>query len=80
MLDLDAGPREVSPLDTLALHTAQHQLARGITTFGDAYNKVDTTSSAVPTWVRRYFYLHTVVGYVLAAFLLAALSQLTSVQ
>jgi len=48
--------------------------------FGDAYNKVDTTSSAVPTWVRRYFYLHTVVGYVLAAFLLAALSQLTSVQ
>lgn len=48
--------------------------------FGDAYNKVDTTSSAVPGWVRRYFYIHTVVGYVLAAFLVAALSQLTSVQ
>ena len=47
--------------------------------FGDAYNKVDTTSADVDPWVRRYFYLHAIVGYVLAAFLVAALSQLTNV-
>jgi hypothetical protein len=47
--------------------------------FGDAYNKVDTTSAAVAPWVRRYFYVHAIVGYVLAAFLVAALSQLTNV-
>jgi hypothetical protein len=37
----------------------------------------DDIEAGLTGWVRRYFYLHKVVGYVLAGFLLAGLAGLT---
>jgi hypothetical protein len=42
--------------------------------FGQAYSQVDVTSKRVAWYVRWYFYLHAVVGYVLAAALVVAVS------
>jgi hypothetical protein len=42
--------------------------------FGKAYAEVDVTSTRVPRYVRWYFYLHAILGYVLAAALVAAVS------
>jgi hypothetical protein len=47
-------------------------------TFGKGYEDVDLTSKAVPWWVRWYFYVHAVLGYILAAFLLTALAKITT--
>ncbi len=49
-----------------------------LVSFGEAYSKVDTTSTAVPRGVRWYFYIHSILGYILAAFLLAALTRVTT--
>lgn len=46
--------------------------------FGERYGKVDVTSGSIPTFVRRYFYVHVVLGYVLAAYIAAALARITS--
>ena len=46
--------------------------------FGERFSKVDVTSGNVPPFVRRYFYVHVVVGYVLAAYVAAALARITS--
>jgi uncharacterized protein YjbI with pentapeptide repeats len=46
--------------------------------FGKSYSEIDVTSSAVPKRVRWYFYLHAVLGYMLAAFLLTALAKITT--
>jgi hypothetical protein len=46
--------------------------------FGKSYSEIDVTSSAVPKWVRWYFYVHAVLGYILVAFLLAALARITT--
>jgi hypothetical protein len=46
--------------------------------FGEGYKKVDVTSADVPTLVRRYFYLHVALGYILAAFLVTALARITT--
>ncbi|WP_147255957.1 pentapeptide repeat-containing protein [Pseudonocardia hierapolitana] len=45
--------------------------------FGQAYANVDVTSDRVKPWVRRYFYLHSILGYVLAAVLVTAVAGLT---
>ena len=37
----------------------------------------DEVEAGLTGWVRRYFYLHKIVGYVLAGFLLAGLAGLT---
>jgi uncharacterized protein YjbI with pentapeptide repeats len=46
--------------------------------FGKGYSEVDTTSASVPRWVRLYFHVHAILGYILAGFLLAALARLTT--
>ena len=46
--------------------------------FGKSYEDVDLTSETVPAWVRRYFYLHAILGYILAAFLVTALARITT--
>jgi hypothetical protein len=47
--------------------------------FGHVYANVDVSSQEVDRWVRRYFYLHSILGYVLAAILVTAVAGITSV-
>jgi hypothetical protein len=49
-----------------------------LVTISEEYKNVDLTSKAVPTLVRRYFVLHVICGYVLAAFIVSAIARLTS--
>lgn len=44
--------------------------------FGENYNKVDLSSGTVPAKIRYYFVVHAILGYVLAGFLVAAVSKL----
>jgi uncharacterized protein YjbI with pentapeptide repeats len=46
--------------------------------FGKGYDDVDVTSKDVPRLVRRYFYVHAMLGYVLAAFLVTAIARITT--
>ena len=46
--------------------------------FGQSYSEVDVTSEKVPKWVRRYFYVHATLGYILAAFLVTTLTKITT--
>jgi hypothetical protein len=49
-----------------------------IISFGKVYEDVDLTGADVKRWIRWYFYLHAIVGFVLAAVLVAALTVITS--
>ena len=49
-----------------------------LVSFGEAYSKVDTTSRAAAPVVRGYFYVHVLLGYVLAAALVAAVTSAVS--
>jgi hypothetical protein len=46
--------------------------------FGKTYADADVTSPEVRPWVRRYFYFHSFMGYVLAGLLVAALARITA--
>jgi hypothetical protein len=46
--------------------------------FGKTYSDVEVTGKDVPAGVRRYFYVHAVLGYVLAAFIIAAIARITT--
>jgi uncharacterized protein YjbI with pentapeptide repeats len=50
-----------------------------LVTLGENYSKFDLTSGRVPKRIRRYFYFHSFCGYVLAGFLLAGLTRITTV-
>jgi hypothetical protein len=54
------------------------QILIPLISFGKSFSEVDVTSSAVPKRIRWYFYLHAVLGYILAAFLLTALAKITT--
>jgi len=47
--------------------------------FGKAYADIDLSSPKVKPWIRRYFYLHSILGYILAAILVTALAGVSSV-
>src|SRR4051794_18617838 len=46
--------------------------------FGEPYSKIDMGSPDVPLGTQRYFVVHAVLGYVLTAFLVSALTGLTN--
>jgi hypothetical protein len=46
--------------------------------FGKCYREADVTGKDVPAPVRGYFYLHAVLGYVLAAFVVTTLARITT--
>jgi hypothetical protein len=46
--------------------------------FGKTYSDVEVTGKDVPAGVRRYFYVHAILGYILAAFIIAAIARVTT--
>jgi uncharacterized protein YjbI with pentapeptide repeats len=56
--------------------SAQHLIP--LINFGKTYADADVTSPEVRPWVRRYFYFHSFMGWVLAALLVAALTRITA--
>jgi hypothetical protein len=46
--------------------------------FGKTYSDVEVTGKNVPAGVRGYFYVHAIFGYVLAAFIIAAIARITT--
>jgi uncharacterized membrane protein YraQ (UPF0718 family) len=56
--------------------SAQHLIP--LINFGKTYADADVTSPEVRPWVRRYFYFHSFMGYVLAGLLVAALARITA--
>ena len=63
-------------VSSLFILSAQHLIP--LINFGKTYVEADVTSPEVSPWVRRYFYFHSFIGYVLAALLVAALTQITA--
>jgi hypothetical protein len=56
--------------------SAQHLIP--LINFGKTYADADVTSPEVRPWVRRYFYFHSFMGWVLAGLLVAALAGITA--
>jgi uncharacterized protein YjbI with pentapeptide repeats len=56
--------------------SAQHLIP--FINFGKTYADADVTSPEVRPWVRRYFYFHSSMGWVLAGLLVAALARITA--
>jgi uncharacterized protein YjbI with pentapeptide repeats len=46
--------------------------------FGKTYSDVEVTGKDVPAGVRGYFYVHAILGYILAAFIIAAIARITT--
>jgi hypothetical protein len=55
--------------------SAQHLIP--LINFGKTYADADVTSPEVRPWVRRYFYFHSFMGYLLAGLLIAAIAGIT---
>jgi hypothetical protein len=49
-----------------------------ILSLGKEYESVDMTRADVKRWVRHYFLVHSIIGWVLAAILVAAITVITS--
>jgi uncharacterized protein YjbI with pentapeptide repeats len=63
-------------VSSLVILSAQHLIP--LINFGKTYADADVTSPEVKPWVRRYFYFHSLMGWVLAGLLVAALAQITA--
>jgi hypothetical protein len=63
-------------VSSLLILSAQHLIP--LINFGKTYADADLTSLEVTAWVRRYFYFHCFMGWVLAGLLVAALTGITA--